>query len=83
MDFVKPLEKYEKIFGYEFTPSHDPVKDTYSLYYSAEGVWGDLCTEICFEDLTIEEAKLYVKGMIESFDFLQLFHEKKGEINDD
>ena len=39
MDFVNPLEKYEKIFGYEFTPSHNPVKDTYSLSYSAEGVW--------------------------------------------
>lgn len=68
MDFVKPLEKYEKIFGYEFTPTHDPVEDTYSLSYSAEGVWGDFCTEICFEDLTLKEAELYVKGMVEAFD---------------
>ena len=68
MDFVKPLEKYEKIFGYEFTPSHNHVTDTYSLSYSAEGVWGDFCTEVCFEDLTLEEAELYVKGMIEAFE---------------
>ena len=68
MDFVKPLEKYEKIFGYEFTPTHNPNKDTYSLSYSAEGVWGDFCTEVCFEDLTLKEAELYVKGMIEAFD---------------
>ena len=68
MDFVKPLEKYEKIFGYEFIPSHNYITDTYSLSYSAEGVWGDFCMEICFENLTLKEAELYVKGMIESFE---------------
>lgn len=68
MDFVKSLDEYGKIFGYEFTASHNPVTDTYSLSYSAEGVWGDFCTEVCFEDLTLEETELYVKGLIEAFD---------------
>lgn len=67
MDF-KPLERYEKIFGYEFISIHNPAKDTYSLSYSAEGAWGDFCIECCFEDLPPEEAETYIKGMIEGFE---------------
>lgn len=68
MDFIESLERYEKIFGYEFIPMHNPIKDTYSLSYSAEGAWGGFCTECCFQDLPLEEAKTYIEGMIEGFE---------------